>query len=918
MQRFLRKIADVRDGELKRLLIMTAYIFVIIASYNVLKPMTRSLFVSRLGPGQLPFLYMLLAVVVAVFVLLYLRLSARVKLVRLLNITLVALMLSLLFFRWLLQLNLQSATLYYGLFIWASIYGVLTTSQFWLLANYVFNARAAKRLFPILTSSALAGAIMGGYFTRFLVKSIGGTSNLAFFCLGLLILAQILMNMAWRNRDQAIDKTSRPAAEKDPGTSLAIFGETISIIKNFRHLRFIIAIVALTYIVVQIADFQFIALASEQIHNTDDLTGFLGLWLSNLSIFALVFQLLFAGSILRRFGVGVTIIFLPIALFITSAWVFLSYGMVSILALKVGDGAFRHSINKVGMELLYLPVPQELKKKTKTFIDMFADRFARGLAGLLLLISYTWMGLSVAQISLISLLLILLWLPAAMAAYREYVNSFRQAIARREIDLDTSALSIKDEAAINSLLTSLKSPNERQIVYALQVLESVDGVDLGPSLRPLLQHKSANIRKQTLALIHASRLENLITDAKPLLHDRDEHVRREAVRILVEFSEQGQQLLSQWIKSDDIELKGATLYYLAGLPELAEDLLSPTTVQSFLDQGDRARALVAEAIGLLRNERYYPFLNDLLQDKAVKVRKRAIESAGKISALQFLPVLVQNLRTRTFRKTAREALAGYGDSISAQLTNYLIDPNVDIEIRLSIPRVFSLIGTQRSVNALFSSLTEPDNALRYQLIKALNKLRTNFHDLKFDDRVNYELQQELKAYFRILATIQLCENKAEQVEPDKRLLNRALQERLDDHLERVFRLLGLNYSPGDMYNAFSATTSANSTVKANATEFLDNVLSKKHKQILLPIVEELPVKQVLENAHRIYDTSGMDKKSAITELLRGTDTWLSACALYHIGTHGLLQEYEREIVLAGQSPHLLIRETADFVLKQFA
>ena len=152
---------------------MAGYSFVIIASYDILKPMTRSLFVYHLDADQLPLLYMLVALVVGIFVLFYIRFSSNVSLDRLIFWTTLFLAGNLLFFRWLLNLNLNSPLLYYVLFIWASIYGVLTTTQFWLLANYLFNAREAKRLFPLLTASAIFGGIMGGYFTRLLATGIG-------------------------------------------------------------------------------------------------------------------------------------------------------------------------------------------------------------------------------------------------------------------------------------------------------------------------------------------------------------------------------------------------------------------------------------------------------------------------------------------------------------------------------------------------------------------------------------------------------------------------------------------------------------------------------------------------------------------------------------------------------------------------
>ena len=94
--------------------------------------------------------------------------------------------------------------------------GVLTVSQFWLLANYVFNPREAKRIFPILAAGAIAGGITGGYLTRFTVKLVGGTANLAFFCIAFLAITIVLMNFAWRRRERAQTETRRGGRDWRP------------------------------------------------------------------------------------------------------------------------------------------------------------------------------------------------------------------------------------------------------------------------------------------------------------------------------------------------------------------------------------------------------------------------------------------------------------------------------------------------------------------------------------------------------------------------------------------------------------------------------------------------------------------------------------------------------------------------------
>jgi len=276
------------------------------------------------------------------------------------------------------------------------------------------------------------------------------------------------------------------------------------------------------------------------------------------------------------------------------------------------------------------------------------------------------------------------------------------------------------------------------------------------------------------------------------------------------------------------------------------------------------------------------------------------------------------IRSRDYRKVSGQALVSYGVSIIETLANTLTDESVSLHIRARIPRVLSLIGGQEAVDVLLENLPQKDETLRYQIIKALNKLRSRFPELKFDRRVDQAVVDELNTYFRVLATLHLTEENIGENDKKFNLLERVLQERLDDHLARIFRLLGLQYPPRDIYNAYAATTSENRSIRANAVEFLDNILSNDLKRILLPIVEELPIEQVLQTADGLIDISFNDRKKALESLIQEKDPLLSASAIYEIGKSGLVEEFRPLINDALKQENSLVQETANLVLKQFA
>ncbi|GAK98417.1 hypothetical protein JCM19314_2448 [Nonlabens ulvanivorans] len=63
--------------------------------------------------------------------------------------------------------------LVYAFYLFVGIYALLVTSQFWVLANVIFNIREAKRLFGFIGAGGIAGGIAGGYVTSILVPFTG-------------------------------------------------------------------------------------------------------------------------------------------------------------------------------------------------------------------------------------------------------------------------------------------------------------------------------------------------------------------------------------------------------------------------------------------------------------------------------------------------------------------------------------------------------------------------------------------------------------------------------------------------------------------------------------------------------------------------------------------------------------------------
>jgi len=237
MKRFVASLIDIRKGEWTLTLLMFLYLYLIMVGYYFLKPARDSLFLVNLGLKELPFVFILIAVVVAPVTSVYARLGRRLKMTQLINGTTLVFVLCLLALRWLVRL--ETAWVYYAFYIWVSIYGVLMTSQFWLFANAVFHASQAKRLFVLLTLGAIIGAFTGGEVTGLLIEHLGiETADLLLACAGLLVCCMFLLNIIWTIRQR--DPIAEPARGRERERRKESMGEMYATIRRSRHLLFIV------------------------------------------------------------------------------------------------------------------------------------------------------------------------------------------------------------------------------------------------------------------------------------------------------------------------------------------------------------------------------------------------------------------------------------------------------------------------------------------------------------------------------------------------------------------------------------------------------------------------------------------------------------------------------------------------------
>ena len=139
-----RQMFDIRPGEHLRTWAMFSYLLCVLFAYYILKPVSRSMFLTKFDIDKLPSLYILIAAFGGVFAYLYSKLAAKTSL-RTAVFWTMALSVACLVGMWML---IHLPWMIYVLNIFVSLFSIVLVSQGWLVASNIFDAREAKRLVP--------------------------------------------------------------------------------------------------------------------------------------------------------------------------------------------------------------------------------------------------------------------------------------------------------------------------------------------------------------------------------------------------------------------------------------------------------------------------------------------------------------------------------------------------------------------------------------------------------------------------------------------------------------------------------------------------------------------------------------------------------------------------------------------------
>jgi AAA family ATP:ADP antiporter len=429
-RRLLGAAGAVRREEWPFALLMFTYVFLVIGTFWILKPLKKGLFIGfydaagftlagrHFAAAEAELLAKVLNMAVAmVAVAVFTWLARRFRRERLTTVLMAFFVAAYLVYARLV--GSPGPGTVWSFYLFGDLFSTLMVATFFASLNDSVTPEAAKRLYGFVGLGAVLGGVVGSSVLGLFIESLSAPTWLyACAAAGVAIVAAALA----AGRLAAPGAAPRPTSPEQPAHNPAFEGAAL--VLRSPYLLSIATIVGLYEVVSTVMDFQFTSTVAHFLDG-DAIATHLSRVFAVTNVASMLVQFFLTPLVMQRWGLGAALLVLPAA---TGAGSLAYLALPSLLVgslLNTADNAFSYSINQSAKEALYVPTTEEEKYKAKAFIDMFVQRAAKALAvGISLGMGWWFHDFSsVRWLSAVTLGLIVIWVAAVRVAGRGYPDA---------------------------------------------------------------------------------------------------------------------------------------------------------------------------------------------------------------------------------------------------------------------------------------------------------------------------------------------------------------------------------------------------------------------------------------------------------------------------------------------------------------
>jgi AAA family ATP:ADP antiporter len=427
LERLLAAFAEVRAGEGLTAVLLMLDVFLLLASYYIIKPVREALILGGEGAEVKSYAAAGMAILLVFLVPAYGAYASRVNRLRLVTMVTLFFVANLVVFFVLGQARVPHLGV--AFFLWVGIFNLMIIAQFWSFANDVYTSEQGKRLFAIVAFGSSAGAIVGAWVAKPLIGALGAYLPLL-LAAALLGLSLVLTRLV-HQRELRAARDPEHAAETQP---LGREGGFALVVRQ-RYLLLIALLMLVLNIVNTNGEFilgKTLEGAAERLAvlgqtgglPAEDFKGrYIGQFYAGfftwVNALGAIIQLFVVSRVFKWFGVRAALFVLPVIAL--GGYTVLAVAPVIglIRGVKIVENSIDYSLQNTARQALFLPTSREAKYKAKQAIDTFFVR-AGDVLSAAVVFGVSSLALGPTRVAMVNVGLVALWLMLAAGIAAEH------------------------------------------------------------------------------------------------------------------------------------------------------------------------------------------------------------------------------------------------------------------------------------------------------------------------------------------------------------------------------------------------------------------------------------------------------------------------------------------------------------------
>lgn len=734
------------------------------------------------------------------------------------------------------------------LFVMIGPVTAITLLGFWGIFGRIFDLKQAKRTIGGIDTGQLTATMIAFFSIPLLTRLnlIDDTYDLlfisAFAAFGVMVFTIILV------KDYNLDITTKTRVDENVQVRRITYADLF----RDKYMRMLCLFMIFSMSSAVFANYIYIS-ATEIMYPVDAETGddaelrdFLSFANGAVMVLSFIIQSFINDIIIGRFGLRVSLMVMPLVLGLFTIGAIFSghmfgyeektdeflYFFIFLVVGKVFTSSLKDALENPAFKLFFLPFDVKIRFDIQSRIEGVVNQVAILVAGGLQITMGFMAFIGFIHFELIHYAYFVLVLAGfivyyAGKLYAEYRSQLQETLQDQKLKLKGAGTK-NEHNTINIIKKELRKRSHERALNALKLLEKMEPIILDFSLLDFIRADNKDVRKYAYGrlgyLKSFSTLDILEREIK---------------------------------KEEDTEVRVVAADTLEVLQEIEDYELSENGIKKLVRSTDiDDRVFAARALEKLEDDKFVPFLTELLRDINPTVRRAAITTAGKLKRPEFWNILIENLHIPAYSNYADSALIASGETVFYAIDSAFYKTGQQLDTMIRIVQIMGKIGGRTATEMLWKKIEFPDKTIISEILLSLSYIGFEAKDF-----------QAARIRLAIESTIgDLAWNiKAVQEIPREdffdKMIHSAFEEENKKNFDLIFMLLSMIYDSQSIKLVRDNIDLGTTDSVSFGIEMLDIFVDENLRPKLAAVLDDIPVDEKLKKLNNYFPPENFEDYS---------------------------------------------------------